>query len=60
MTTIKDILISLFGEYEPLLDSNEEIITTIAGLDYPYILSVILFIVCVYGVLRIIGGLVRD
>lgn len=53
---MKQLMINLFGNYSPLTDSNGEIITTISGLDFPYIFGVIIFIIILFCLLKIVGG----
>lgn len=57
---MKDVIISLFGTYEPVSVTNAlgevEYLTGMAGVDWPYVLGALAFIVSVYCVLRIIGG----
>lgn len=53
---IKTLLTNLFGTYQPLTDTNGDIILGISGIDFQYILGVILFIVFMYCLLKIFGG----
>lgn len=59
---LKDLIISIFGTYEPVCVVNAagetEFLTGMAGVDWPYVLGALAFIVSVYCVLRIIGGVV--
>lgn len=60
-------LVRLLGDYQPrtqTVTSDDgttytEIIPGLAGLDMPWIASLILFVVCIYCVLRICGGILR-
>lgn len=61
---------SVFGVYTPVtyldsfLDSSgdvvevERIASGLAGVDWTYVLSVVAFLIVLYGVLRIIGGVI--
>lgn len=59
---MKDLILSIFGTYEPVSVINSlgetEYLTGMAGVDWPYILGAAAFIVTVYCVLRIIGGVI--
>lgn len=50
---MKDTLISIIGEYVPF-DSLDGI----SQIDWVWVLSAVLLIVCVYSVFRIFGGLI--
>lgn len=56
MTNFRNLIISLFGTYAPLVNSDGSYVEGIAGVDWTYILGVQLFIVVLYCVLRMIGG----
>ena len=48
-----DKIISIFGEYAPLTDSNGFVIDGIQGIDFTYIGTVVLFCIFVVFILRI-------
>lgn len=63
-----DVLESIFGDYTPVsyplynqvTEQWDVVIPSgAAGVDWQYVAGVILFAVCLYGVLRILGGVLR-
>lgn len=48
---MKDLLLDLFGEYEPIILDGIGY-----ALDVPYIMGVLIFALLMYCVLRILGG----
>lgn len=58
---MKTLLFNLFGAYEPMtaLDANGDtmILEGWAGVDWPYVLGVVAFLIVLYSFFRIIGGL---
>lgn len=69
--TLADTVTALFGAYTPrtqtvtdhLADgttvTSQQVIPGVAGLDWPWLTSVGLFALFLYGVLRLIGGLIK-
>ena len=56
-TTIKDFLDSILGTYTPI--SFEGIpLQGMAGVDYPYLIRAAVFLLTIYSVYKIIGGLI--
>lgn len=59
---MKDLIISIFGTYEPVSVINSlgdtEYLQGMAGVDWPYVLGVLGFFVTLYCILRIIGGVI--
>lgn len=72
---MKDLIISIFGTYEPItyvhefaqwdtvteqyIVMQEDVIPSgLAGCDWTYILGVLAFLVVLYCILRIIGGVI--
>lgn len=59
---MKDLIISIFGTYEPVSVINAlgdtEYLQGVAGVDWPYVLGVLGFFVTLYCILRIIGGVI--
>lgn len=61
-TTIKDFLDAILGTYNPMvyIDSQgiEIPLSGMAGVDYPYIIRAITFLLVGYCTLKIIGALI--
>lgn len=61
-TTIKDFLDSILGTYTPMFytDSSGAVVhlTGIGSVDYPYLIRACVFLVTMYCVYKIIGGLI--
>lgn len=57
-SNMKDIIIQLFGEYTPITTENGEIIGGLAGIDYPYIIGALCFLIVVWFVIRCISSLI--
>lgn len=72
---MKDLILSIFGSYEPVtyevtqgiynadlgdvnLITYDAIPSGMAGVDWPFVLGVVVFIVALYCVLRIIGAVI--
>lgn len=55
---LKDILIDLIGDYTPVV-FDDIALQGAAGVDYPFIGSVLLVIVTVFCIWRLIGGWFR-
>ena len=64
---MRDLIIAIFGQYTPVsytvynaaTDSYDTVIAQgFSGVDWPYILGVFGFFMCLYCVLRIIGALI--
>lgn len=67
---MKEFFETVFGVYTPVtytdsfLDSSgdlvevERIASGLAGVDWTYVLSVVAFLIVLYGVIRIIGGVI--
>ena len=45
-----DLIVSLLGGYEPLTDTDGNVITGLAGLDWDYLIAGIIFILCLIWV----------
>lgn len=70
-STLSETVTALFGTYTPrtqtvtqqLADGSvvtyQEIIPGLAGLDWPWLVSVGLFALFLYGLLRIVGGMLK-
>lgn len=71
---MKDLIISLFGRYEPVMTSDviytevdgvltSEVVDVVAsgaaGLDWPWIMGVLLFAIVLWSLFRILGVFFR-
>lgn len=57
---MKQLLTNLFGIYTPVTDQSGNVVSGMAGVDWPYVLGVCIFIVFLYCCLRIVGGLLTN
>ena len=61
-TTIKDFLDAILGTYIPMVttlpDGSVVPLDGFAGVDYPYIVRACVFLITIYAVYKIIGGLI--
>lgn len=59
---LKDLIVNIFGTYEPVsyvdVDGVTQYLSGAAGVDWPYVLGAAAFILTIYCVLRIIGGVI--
>ena len=69
MEVLKEIIISIFGTYEPVTyevynsvtDSYDTVIASgMAGVDWAFIAGVLLFGITSFCVFRIIGGIIKN
>lgn len=64
MTTLKSLIIALFGSYSPIYytDANgvDIIPYGISGVDFEWIAGVFLFALTLYCVFKIIGGIISN
>lgn len=59
---MKDMVLSLFGPYEPvvnIVDETEVVVSGMAGVDWPWVLTVLLFAIVLYSFFRLVGVLLR-
>lgn len=64
---MKDIVIDLFGTYTPvetttvLADGTTvtEVASGMAGVDWPWVIGALAFLLCLYCFFRILGGIFR-
>ena len=60
ITTLQEFMYALFGEYVPVGfedgAGNFVVASGFAGVDWPYILSVCLFLLVVYCLFRLLGA----
>lgn len=61
--TLQDWMQALFGTYTPVFYETADAVSVIpsglAGVDFPYVLSVLLFALIVYSLFRLLGGIFR-
>ncbi len=57
MNEFISFLSGLLGEYSPVVDSTGVIPAGFAGVDWPYLVRALVFVVVIYSLLRVIGGL---
>lgn len=61
-TTIKDFLDTILGTYAPMVatlpDGTIVPLDGFAGVDYPYLIRACVFLITIYCVYKIIGGLI--
>lgn len=64
---MRDLIISIFGEYQPVMtdvynavtESYDSVVASgLAGVDWVYVLGVVGFFLVLYCVLRIIGAVI--
>lgn len=60
MQTLYDAFINVFGEYIPIISTDPVSGNTVDCINFGYIGSVLMAVVCLYGVLRIFGGLLTS
>lgn len=67
--TLKSIITAIFGEYTPVTyqmydsvnDTYYDVVASgFAGVDWPYVCSVVLFAIVMFCVFRIIGGILKN
>lgn len=67
---MKDVILSLFGAYEPVMTTGTAIVDGVyesaqvvaggfAGMDWPWIMTVLLFAVVLYSFFRMVGVLLK-
>lgn len=55
MQTLKTFLDTLLGVYTPIANSTGMIPAGFAGVDFPYIVRAVVFIIVLWSLLRILG-----
>lgn len=58
MNEFISFLNSLFGTYTPVVDGSGVIPSGMAGVDFPYIFRALLFVIVVYSVFKLLGGII--
>lgn len=64
---MKDLILSLFGDYVPVINSTvaadgtviEEVVSGMAGVDWPWVMGVLLFAIVLYSFFRLVGVILR-
>lgn len=54
---MKDVIVSLFGEYQLTYTPEGALVGGLAGLDYAYIFGVLAFLIVLYSFFRLLGVL---
>ena len=61
---MKTLLINLFGAYNPVTYTNSEgldvVADGLAGVDWPYVLGIVLFAIVLYSALRLLGVIIKQ
>lgn len=60
MSTLYDAFILVFGEYSPIIVNDPVSGVPVEAVNWGYIFSCLMAVVCLYCVLRIIGGLLTN
>ena len=58
MNDFIQFLSGLFGNYTPVLSSDGSAAIGMAGVDFPYVFRAIIFIVVIYSVFNLLGGII--
>ena len=58
MNEFISFLNGLLGYYTPVVASDGSIPYGLAGVDFPYVFRAILFIVVIYSVFKLLGGVI--
>lgn len=67
---MKDLIVSLFGSYEPVMTVESHLVgealeevpvvaSGVAGVDWPWVMGVLLFAIVLYSFFRLVGVLLR-
>ncbi len=57
--TMRDLIISILGEYQPNLSPDGEVLGGLYSLDFTWLVGAVVFVIFVYSVLRIINSLIN-
>lgn len=57
MTSLQSIIQNLLGTYEPIVTTLEDGSQTVS-IDFEYILSALVFLICIYSIFRVLGGII--
>lgn len=55
---MRDLIVSIMGEYQPSLSPDGKVLGGLYSLDLTWIVGAICFIICLYSMFRILGKLV--
>lgn len=55
---MKDLIISLLGEYQTKTDASGNIIGGLAGIDYEYLIGALCFVFMTYLIVKTISSLI--
>ena len=65
--TLKYVITQIIGTYTPItyttyIGENEVSVIPdgLAGVDFGFVISGLMLIVCIYGIIRIIGGIIHN
>lgn len=59
---MKDLILSLFGPYEPVMmiqDGVEVVAPGLAGVDWPWLMGACMFAIVLYSFFRLVGVILR-
>lgn len=59
---MKDLILSLFGPYEPVTmiqDGVEVVASGLAGVDWPWLMGACMFAIVLYSFFRLVGVILR-
>lgn len=52
------LIVKILGEYQPLV-SNGGPLPSVAGLDWPWIIGAVAFLICLFSCFRLLGVLLK-
>lgn len=56
---LRDFIVSLLGEYEPLYNVNDDPLVGLAGVDWPWVIGAACFVVMLLGVISVLRVLLK-
>lgn len=56
---MRDLIVSIFGSYIPLVDASGSPVPGLAGVDWEYVAGIAVFCITLYCVLRIVEAVIR-
>lgn len=59
MTTMLDLMSTIFGVYTPIVDDSGVALSGMAGVNWEYVGGVVLFAVVLVSFFRIVGGVLK-
>ena len=57
---MKELIVSIFGVYEPVATTVQVVASGLAGVDWPWVAGVLLFGIVLYSFFRLVGVLLGD